>query len=947
MYFRAMKKSDRFLFCPFGIKKLMFLMFVLFSSFIFPLKTFSQCTILANAIQGISLTYVQGGGTNASGVAYNPNLNLYYAIIAGNPGFPYETFDAAGTPLYQTNGGFDFRGLWWNPNTNQVEGTGYSNLGLWTSDLDGSGNALNTGTSIYTGQNQPDAQSCGDYDCEADEMIFYFNGSISRYSRVSGAFLGSYPLTGIPVPVGNINWTSVIYTGCLGNEIGIEDWSAKSILLFNKATGAYTGTSYLPATAVTNNGFRFSYANNLAWLYDVGTRTWTSYSIFSGQPSGGGGTVNLGTDTTLCSGNTLLLDAGNAGASFLWQDGSTNQTFNVTQSGTYTVAVSNGGCYVTHDTIVVSIIGGGSSFSIGNDTTLCTGASLVLDATTAGATYLWQDGSTNSTFNSASTGLYFVTININGCTATDSININFANLNSINLGNDTALCPGQSLLLNASITGATYIWQDGSINPTYNVNAAGNYSVSVTIGNCSPISDNIIVTFNSAPLINLGDDTIVCAGQLVLLDATFAGATYSWQNSSNNATFNVLTTGNYSVTVTNLNGCTASDNISVTFNNPPQVNLGNDSVLCVGQSLNLNLTTPGATYLWQDASTNSSFTISVSGTYSVEVTVGPCSNSDTIIVSYVNPPIIYIGNDTTLCPGQTLLLDATNTTSNYSWQNNSTNSTFLVSSSGTYWVDVTTGSCAAVRDSIVVSYVNASSVFIGNDTILCPGQSILLNATQPGASYLWQDGSIDSVFSVNSSGDYFVSVTISICNAADTISVLYYSIPFVNLGGDTIKCPDDVLVLNAQNTSASYLWHNSSLTSGYQYTTPSISITDSATYWVDVTNVCATSSDTIHVSFKICDCTIFVPTAFTPNGDEMNDVFQPKFVCDFISYDFRIFNRWGELIFASTDQNAFWDGTYHGLKENTGVYVWVLNYKYNDGDVGTLGQLKGDVTLLK
>ena len=269
--------------------------FLFISIFILTKEAGAQCTILANAIQGISYTYVQAGGTNASGVSYNPNLNIYYACIAGNPGFPYETFDATGVSLYQTNTGFDFRGLWWNPNTNQVEGTGYSNFGLWTSSLNGSGYALNTGTLIYPGQNQPDAQSCGDYDCEADEMVFYYNGSVSRYARSNGSFLGSYVLTGMPVPVANINWTSCVYTGCLGQEIGIEDYVGKAILLFNKANGAYVGSSQLPATAPTNNGFRFSWANNLAWLYDVNTRTWTSYSIFSGS-AGGSGTVDLGND---------------------------------------------------------------------------------------------------------------------------------------------------------------------------------------------------------------------------------------------------------------------------------------------------------------------------------------------------------------------------------------------------------------------------------------------------------------------------------------------------------------------------------------------------------------------------------------------------------------------------------------------------------------------------
>src|SRR6266480_648241 len=98
--------------------------------------SFSQCTILTDAVQGISYTYILTDGTNASGVAYNPNFDIYYAVIAGNSGFPYETFNSSGTSLHQTTAGFDFRGLWWNPNTGEVEGNGYFTNGLWTSGLD-------------------------------------------------------------------------------------------------------------------------------------------------------------------------------------------------------------------------------------------------------------------------------------------------------------------------------------------------------------------------------------------------------------------------------------------------------------------------------------------------------------------------------------------------------------------------------------------------------------------------------------------------------------------------------------------------------------------------------------------------------------------------------------------------------------------------------------------
>lgn len=485
------------------MKKFYFLLF----GVIISLRVFSQCAILPNASQGISYSYVQGGGTNASGVAYNPNLNIYYAVIAGNPGFPYETFDAAGTSLYQTNAGFDFRGLWWNPNFNQVEGNGFNNFGWWTSTLNGSGYALNTGANIFAGMLQPDAQSCGDYDCQADEIIYYFSGSIYRYSRASGAFVGSYALTGCPVPVANWNWTSVVYTGCAGNEIGIEDYVGKNILLFNKATGAYSGMSALPVTAVTNNGFRFSYANNLVWLYDVATRKWTSYRIFSGNPNGTA-VVNLGNDTTVCNGQTVVLDAGNTGATYLWQNGATAQTFTVTGPGVYYVAVNPGGCFIAHDTIVVNYNNGNVTLNLGNDTTICNGQPLTLNATTNSATYLWSTGATTNTISVNTSGNYWAQVTVNGCSGADTISVGLGVPASTTV--NAAICPN-----------AAYTLPDGS-----SVSSAGTYvdTLLSSIGCDSIITTNLSV---ASLTIDAGNNVAICNGYSTQLNAT-GGLIYIW-----------------------------------------------------------------------------------------------------------------------------------------------------------------------------------------------------------------------------------------------------------------------------------------------------------------------------------------------------------------------------------------------------------------------------------
>jgi hypothetical protein len=241
----------------------------------------AQCTILANAVVGITLTHQNTNCSNNSGVAWNPNQSLYYACRAGNSAFPYETWSSTGTPLFNTLTGYDFRGLWWNPTTNGLEGNGFNSMGIWQTNLNGSFYATSTGA-VVLAMGQPNSQSCGDLDPTAYEVLYYNAGTISRYSRTTGAFLGSYAISGTPVPVGNLNSTTVMYTGCAGMEIALLDYINKRVYMYNKATGAYVGMSQLPPTGATASAsFKTSWANNYVWLFELSTFTWYSYQVLS------------------------------------------------------------------------------------------------------------------------------------------------------------------------------------------------------------------------------------------------------------------------------------------------------------------------------------------------------------------------------------------------------------------------------------------------------------------------------------------------------------------------------------------------------------------------------------------------------------------------------------------------------------------------------------------
>lgn len=174
--------------------------------------------------------------------------------------------------------------------------------------------------------------------------------------------------------------------------------------------------------------------------------------------------------------------------------------------------------------------------------------------------------------------------------------------------------------------------------------------------------------------------------------------------------------------------------------------------------------------------------------------------------------------------------------------------------------------------------------------------------------------SINSIgVAVSEPGSSGAIFDIGVCNDA--------AIPTVNFGNDTTLCQDETLTLDAATPNATYLWHDNSIN-------PTSIINQQGTYWVEVTvNNCEIHSDTIVVDLEDCRCTLSVP-----NSDGVNDQFSPIFDCDITEYSFIIFNRWGEIVFQSTDPYELWRGeSEKGLSyASNGVYTYLIKYSSKD-----------------
>ncbi len=217
------------------------------------------------------------------------------------------------------------------------------------------------------------------------------------------------------------------------------------------------------------------------------------------------------------------------------------------------------------------------------------------------------------------------------------------------------------------------------------------------------------------------------------------------------------------------------DNVSVTPTTS-MLNLGNDTTLCPQEFFEINATTPCATaYHWNNGSTDSIITISTSGNYQVDVEIGCGSISDNIHIQYLETPDISLPNDTSICVGADILLDAGTGFNSYLWQDSSNNYSFLADSSGLYWVEVEDTTGCFVRDSVDIGMITIPSFQLENDTTLCTGSSITLSANITGLylEYLWSDYSNEQELFVYDSGIYWLQISNPCGMDTDSVKISY------------------------------------------------------------------------------------------------------------------------------------------------------------------------------
>lgn len=401
--------------------------------------------------------------------------------------------------------------------------------------------------------------------------------------------------------------------------------------------------------------------------------------------------------------------------------------------------------------------------------------------------------------------------------------------------------------------------------------------------------------------------------------------------------------GRYTVKLIRYTDCGSDTVVKTVSAGAAGVNLGPDTAVCGVSQYTITPQLAGGSnysYLWQNGATTPTFTITQNGLYWVEATNNNngCTQRDSVQLVFRPRPQFSLGADKHKCRNQPLLLASPIVGHSYLWSTGETNDTIQVTQPGIYWLQVSIDQCGGL-DTIQVIDHDYPTVNLGNDTVLCERQTLVLDAQNPGLQYKWQNSSTGRTYTVRNPGKYWVQVNNSNCKASDTINVAYLASPSFTLGKDRGICNGMSIELQPEITKGAqftYAWSNGAVQ-------PILKVTQPGVYALTLSNNCGTQTDEINI-YK-GGCAIFVPGAFTPNGDGVNDVLKAYYGENLTFFDFRIHNRWGQAVFSTTNINTGWNGNFNGQLQNGDVYVWYIRYKTVGSDQEQV--MKGTVVLVR
>jgi gliding motility-associated-like protein len=748
------------------------------------------------------------------------------------------------------------------------------------------------------------------------------------------------------------------------------------------ATGGTPGYTYAwsPSGGTSSSASGLAANNYTCTITDAnGCTTTQSFSI-TAPPAITATTASTPATCGNNNGSASVSASGGTGVlTYAWApSGGTAATENNIAGGNYTCTVTDAnGCTAAYTVNVPSSGGPVTSVQSSGDVTCFGGndGTGTISASGSGPfAYSWApSGGNAATASNLTAQVYTVTVtDNNNCTSTQTVSITEppAIAPAISAFTD-ATCGNNDGSATATATGGTgaftYAWAPSGGNAaTANNLAAGIYSVTVTDANGCTATTTVSIANTGAPSVSTQSLLNVSCFGLTDGNATVAASgsgpfTYSWAPSGGNAaTASNLGQGVYTVTVTDNGGCTALHTITIT--EPAQITgtITTVDATCGNSNGTASVTPTGGTgpytYLWSNSQTAQQLTGLPAGPYTVTITdANGCTSTAAANINNNGAPAIQVS-----AQSNPTCFNGTNGTAQitasggagpytYNWApSGGTGSSASGLGAGTYTVTVTGSDGCTQTQTIALTAptaIVATTSSTPDDCSSGNGSAALsVSGGTPGYTLLWSTGSSNDTITGLASGSYTCTVTDA--NGCTTVATVAVGAS----GSVTAGAGVDVTIQQGQSTQlngtggTSWSWTPAGSLDCPTCQNPNATPDVTTTYVLTVTDsLGCTDTDTVTVFVDIECGELFLPTAFSPNGDGENDVYCVRSNC-IRSLQFEIYNRWGEKVFSTTDPDICWDGTWRDKPCEAAVFTYFIRGEMIDG---TPIDGQGNITLVK
>ena len=688
-------------------------------------------------------------------------------------------------------------------------------------------------------------------------------------------------------------------------------------------------------------------------------------------------TVNAGPDLKFCEGKDVTVTATSSSQNFQWfKDGvsytAVDLSFVTNQPGKYKIVASNDiGCKVADSLIVTRNLL--PTVNLGADKIGCIGSQVPLTGPTGtGYQYQWTFNGNALTggqnINATNPGTYSLLVtDANGCTNVDMVDVDFKPGPSVTLSDvSIEICEGESYQLEATTTATKIEWLkdgqtiNGQTGKTLTITQAGTYTIKAS-GNVGggaecTVEESATVVVNPKLAVSV-NDTTACEGETITLTSNVSAFKYTWklgaQVVGNSKTYKPTVAGTYTLEVETQKGCKSTDNVVVVFSARPSVLIPATGEYCKGQQLDVTGQSNGNKFRWLQNgtaianATSLTYTIKSAGTFVLEASFnGACPRTDTIVVTERPVPVVNLGTDKTLCPKDSIVLDAANAGATYNWSNGSNTQKVTVKNSGTagkLTMNLTVTNTFGCSATDVIEITNRPVVNVNLNASapgICGGDTVTLTATG-GLDYAWEgpQGTFDLVSSdkikvyPGTTSTYRVIASDDCPGNRDTASreIKIFTLPAVSAGGDTCVIKGRSIKLKATG-GAFYTWQSDeSILSGANTSSPVVMPEVETTYFVQIkdANGCI-QFDSVSVCIIEDPLSLLKQVdAITPNEDGYNDELEFIGLEAFPDNSLIVYNRWGSIVYEKlryqTDGERF-DGTRNGEQLPPDTYYYVLKF---------------------